>query len=178
MSDVVRSRASRCPHVTPEDLCEIEAIKSLKYAYVRCLDTKDWDGIRDLFTPDAVAAYSGGAYSASGRDEIVGFLERNMGSDSFHSSHRVTEPEIILDDDEATGLWALKDTVIDVDMGILVEGAAFYEDTYVRTEAGWRISMTGYRRIFEYLLPLADVPSLTLTASAWTTDGRSTLPVG
>lgn len=163
---------------TPEELCDIEAIKAVKYAYLRCLDTKDWAGIREVFTPDATAAYSGGAYRADGRDEIVAFLERNMGSESFHSSHRVSHPEIRVDGATATGTWALADTVLDVELGVLIQGAAFYEDTYVRTEDGWRISATGYRRSFEYLLPTSDLPNLSLTASWWGTDGRSTLPAG
>lgn len=162
--------------MTPEDLCDIEEIKALKYAYMRCLDTKDWKGIADLFTPDARAAYSGGAYSAEGRDEIVGFLERNMGSETFHSSHRVTHPEIAVKGDTATGTWALDDTVIDVELGILIMGAAFYEDAYVRTDDGWRISVTGYRRSFEFLVPTSDMPNLALTASWWGTGGASTLP--
>lgn len=163
---------------TPAELCEIEAVKAVKFAYLRCLDTKDWDGIRDVFTPDATAAYSGGAYSAEGREEIVAFLERNMGSETFHSSHRVSHPEITIDGDSATGTWALDDTVIDVQLGVLIQGAAFYDDTYVRTDDGWRISSTGYRRSYEYLVPLSDLPNLSLTASWWGTGGRSTLPAG
>ena len=41
---------------------------------------------------------------------------------------------------------------------MLIQGAAFYEDTYVRTADGWRISATGYRRSFEYLVPTSDLP--------------------
>ncbi len=89
--------------MTPELLVEVEQIKALKYAYLRCLDTKDWEGIAEVFTADATAAYSGGAYCAEGRDAIVDFLVRNMGSETFHSSHRCTHPEINVTDDTATG---------------------------------------------------------------------------
>ncbi len=160
----------------PDELCDIEEIKAVKYAYMRCLDTKDWEGIAEVFTADAEAAYSGGAYSAVGRVAIVDFLERNMGSETFHSSHRVSHPEIQVDGDTATGTWALADTVIDVELGILIQGAAFYQDTYVRQEGRWLISVTGYRRTFEYLVPTADMENLALTASWWGTDGASTLP--
>ena len=160
------------------ELRAIEEIKALKYKYLRCLDTKDWEGIAEVFTPDATAAYSGGAYSATGRDEIVGFLVRNMGSETFHSSHRCTHPEITVDGETASGTWALDDTVIDATLGILIQGAAFYSDTYVRVGDRWLISSTGYRRSFEYLVPLADLPNLTLTASWWATGGSSTLPAG
>lgn len=157
---------------------EIEAVKAVKYAYLRCLDTKDWDRIREVFAEDAVAAYSGGAYSATGREEIVGFLERNMGSETFHSSHRVSHPEITLAGDTARGTWALHDTVLDSGLGILIMGAAFYEDTYRRESGRWLIASTGYRRSFEFLVPTSDLPGFTLTASWWGTDGRSTLPAG
>lgn len=161
-----------------EELKAIEEIKALKYAYLRCLDTKDWDGIAEVFTPEAVAAYSGGAYSAEGRDQIVAFLVRNMGSETFHSSHRCTHPEIRLEGDRATGTWALDDTVIDETLGILIQGAAFYEDTYLRRDGRWLIHRTGYKRSFEYLVPLSDLPNLSLTASWWGTGGSSTLPAG
>lgn len=162
-------------------LADIERLKRLKYAYLRCLDQKDWAGMADLFTVDAVATYSGGRYTYEGRDEILGFLERNMGRDAFHSSHRVHHPEIDVDGDAATAVWALEDTVIDTEWDVLIFGAAFYSDEYVCDDVGgdrrWRISRTGYRRSFEALVPTSEVPNLRLTASWWATDGQSSLPV-
>src|SRR5262249_22591183 len=52
--------------LTPEDLVQIEAIKQLKYRYLRCLDQKLWDEMADVFTADCVAAYSGGKYAFEG----------------------------------------------------------------------------------------------------------------
>jgi hypothetical protein len=66
--------------MTPEDLVEIESIKRCKYKYARCLDQKLWDESAECFTPDAHAAYSGGAYSFEGRDAIDHFLRRWMGA--------------------------------------------------------------------------------------------------
>lgn len=40
--------------MTRDELVEIEAIKRLKYAYSRCLDTKAWDELATLVTPDVV----------------------------------------------------------------------------------------------------------------------------
>ena len=71
--------------MTPEELVEIELIKRVKYAYARCLDLKRWDELSGLFTEDAVATYSGGGYTFEGRDAILGFLERSMGAETFHS---------------------------------------------------------------------------------------------
>lgn len=163
--------------LTAEDLVDLEEIKQVKYRYLRCLDTKDWDGLALVLTPDATASYSGGRYTYSGRDEIVAFVSRNMGREQFHSSHRAHHPEITLDGDTATATWALEDTVLDTEWGFLLFGAAFYEDTYVRTAEGWRISHTGYRRSFEATLPTASVPGFAVTASWWATGGQSSLPV-
>jgi len=96
------------------DLVDIEAIKRLKYRYVRCLDQKLWGEIARCFTEDATAAYGGGAHSYSGREAIVSFLSSSMGADSFHSSHHVHHPEIDLTSPTtATGIWALEDVVVE-----------------------------------------------------------------
>ncbi|MFV0315755.1 MAG: nuclear transport factor 2 family protein [Microthrixaceae bacterium] len=155
-------------------------IEELKYRYVRCLDTKDWDILASLFTDDATASYGGGAYVAEGRDAIMEFLVANMGSESFHSSHTVGQPEIALDlaEGAASGRWSLNDVVIDVELGVFISGAAFYEDTYALRDDRWLIARTGYKRSYEYLVPLADIEHFKLTASLWGTNGRSSLVAG
>ena len=162
--------------MTPEDLVELEQIKRVKYAYLRCLDQKDWAGLRPLLCEDATASYSGGRYTYEGREEIIAFVEKNMGREAFHSSHRVHHPEIELDGDRANATWALEDLVIDTDWDFLLFGAAFYEDTYERRDGRWQILHTGYRRTFEMTLPTASVEGMRLTASWWATGGRSSLP--
>lgn len=162
--------------MTPEDLVEIERIKRLKYRYLRYLDQKLFDEMRGLFTPDATARYSGGHYSFDGVDAIIEFLKESMGSEQFLSSHRCHHPEIdLVGGERATGIWALEDTVIIADMGISLRGAAFYSDEYVRTDDGWRISHTGYKRTFEEMHPRAAIEGLSLTASWWGTGGKSSL---
>lgn len=163
----------------PADLVAIEEIKRLKYRYMRCLDQKRWDEIAGCFAPDATAAYGGGKWTFQGRDAIVEFLSRSMGAESFLSCHRVSHPEIDLEGaDAARGTWALEDTVIETRWGITIRGAAFYEDRYVRSDAGWRIAHTGYKRTYEEIQPRAGVEGLRLTAHWWATAGRSELEVG
>jgi hypothetical protein len=141
--------------MTPEDLVEIEAIKRLKYKYVRCLDQKRWDEIVDCFTQDAVASYSGGKYHFEGRDAIVAFLVESMGAEDFLSAHRVTQPEIdLVGTDRATGTWGLVDEVLVKQHSVRVRGAAFYSDEYVKVGGHWRIARTGYTRTYEEFLPL------------------------
>jgi len=171
------ARRVRSGFVTPEDLVEIESIKQLKYRYIRCLDLKLFDEVGDCFVADATASYGGGAYSFDGRDAIVDFLRRSMGSTTMLTSHKVHQPEIELTGpDTATGTWALDDTVLLTDMNLTVRGAAYYSDDYVKVDGGWRLRHTGYARVYEELAPRS--ADITLTAHYWDTGGRSSLPAG
>jgi len=162
--------------VDVDQLIEIEAIKRVKYRYIRCLDQKLWDEMATCFTDDAVALYSGGKYRYEGRDAILEFLSRSMGADTFHSSHRVHQPEIDLTSaTTATGTWAMDDVVVMTDWQLTVRGAAFYTDEYVKVDGGWKISSTGYKRTYEEIQPRGPVEGLQLTASWWTTGGVSSI---
>lgn len=150
---------------------EIEAIKRLKYRYLRCLDQKCWDELADCFTPDATSAYSGGKYAFEGRDAIMDFLQKAMGSDSFLSSHTVHHPEIELTGDTtAVGVWALRDEVIETRANIVIRGAAFYHDEYVKVAGEWKIRATGYQRTYEETFSRGDFPSLKLLSNRWADD--------
>jgi hypothetical protein len=154
--------------LTANDLVEIEAIKRLKYRYVRLLDLKEFDEMVELFVEDATSAYGDGQYSFEGRDAIIGFLREALGSTSMLTSHKVHQPEIDLTGpDTATGTWGLEDVVLLVDGGLTIRGAAFYADEYVKVGGAWRIKHTGYQRVFEEMQPRA--PDIKLTASRWGT---------
>lgn len=150
------------------DLQELEAIKRLKYKYLRCLDEKRWDELAGCFTADATAAYSDGKLTFTGRDAIMKFLRDALGPASMISSHRVHHPEIDLTSPTtATGTWALEDVVIETKANITIRGAAFYRDQYVKQDGAWLIKSTGYTRTFEEMVSRADTPSLKLTANRW-----------
>ncbi len=131
------------------ELSEIEAIKRLKYKYFRCLDSKKWNELTKCFTPDAKSSFSGGAYSFSGRDEIIGFFKEGLPQTRL-SMHHGHHPEIELTSETtATGIWALEDYLIDTAGNWSMKGAAFYHDEYVKIDGEWKVKSTGYERIFE-----------------------------
>lgn len=168
--------AGTTPDGALAELVEHQRLARLKYAYVRCVDTKSWDELEGLLTEDATASYGGGAKEITGAAAIVAWLREVLDDPGVHTSHRVTQPEIeLLGPDEATGRWSLADTVIDTRFDITVRGAAFYEDRYVKLDGTWRIAHTGYRRLYEEIEPRASTEGLRLTASWWATDGRSEL---
>ena len=151
---------------TPEDLVEIEAIKRLKYRYVRLLDLKEFDEMEELFLEDATASYSDGTRSYEGRDAIIGFLRDALSPRTMVTSHKVHQPEIDLTGpDTATGTWGLEDVVIITDHALEIRGAAFYSDRYTKVDGEWRISHTGYQRLYEEMGMRPE--SLKLTANRW-----------
>lgn len=129
---------------------DIRAIEQLKYAYFRCLDTKDWDGMADLLCADVTTAYDDGAISLSGRDALLDFLRDALGSAAVVSMHTGHHPEVRLTSgNTAAGLWYLEDLVVAADGSWRLHGTAIYEDTYRLEDGRWRIATTGYSRIFE-----------------------------
>ena len=131
-------------------LVETEAIKQLKYRYFRFLDGKQWDAMAELFAEDATVAYAGGKLSYTGREQIMDFLRNALGRDSMRTAHHGHHPEIdFTSDTTATGIWALRDTVIDKDNHFTLNGAAFYHDEYVKVDGEWKIRSTGYERLYE-----------------------------
>lgn len=150
------------------DLQEIEAIKRLKYTYCRCLDEKRWDEMAQCLTEDATAAYSDGQYSFAGREAIMQFLRDALAGHHMITSHRVHQPEIDLTSaTAATGIWALDDVVIETKANLVIRGAAFYRDEYVKVGGHWKIKHTGYQRIYEEMFARSDTPSWQLTTNRW-----------
>ena len=135
--------------MTLDEFLEIEEIKRLKYKYMRCVDLKLWDDLATVFVPEATVSYSAGHYSYEGRDEILAWLKQGMESDGFHSTHSVHHPEIDLTGpDTATGIWKLEDTVVITDHDIVISGAAFYHDRYVKQGAVWRFAERRFSMIY------------------------------
>jgi len=150
------------------DLHEIEAIKRLKYRYLRCLDLKLWAELETCFTADATAAYGDGQYACSNREQILQFLRSALSGHNMITSHRVHQPEIDLTTPStAVGTWALEDTVIETNSNTTIRGAAFYRDEYIKVDGQWKIKSTGYQRLFEERLARSDTPSWRLTANRW-----------
>ncbi len=139
---------------------DITAISQLKYRYLRALDTKQWDDFEACFAPDATGDYNGLVFDD--RAALVAYMRTNLG-EGMLTLHQAHHPVITVDGDSATGSWYLQDKVIVESFRFMLEGAAFYDDRYVRTAEGWRIAHTGYRRTFEMTYDLNDLPGVKVT---------------
>lgn len=142
---------------------DIRAIETLKYRYLRAVDTKDWDALAETLTEDVHTDYGsqfgGRPLVFDDRDDVLAYCRKAMGT-SLVTEHRVSHPIIEIDDADprrATGSWYLQDRVIVPDYDMMIIGAAFYEDVYRNTTDGWRIAATGYQRTFEATCKLSAV---------------------
>ena len=147
------------PHDHAADIADIEAIKQVKYRYLRALDTKNWNDYADTLDEDIQADYGpsiGKDLHFTNRADLVDYMRTSLGPNVI-TEHRVTHPEIIVTGDSATGNWYLQDRVIVAEFDFMLIGAAFYRDQYRRTEDGWKISVTGYDRTYDATMSLANL---------------------
>jgi uncharacterized protein (TIGR02246 family) len=143
-------------------LFDIEAIRQLKHAYFRCIDTANLEELATLFHEDVEVHFIGGTYEwkLQGRDEYVGsvgaaFTNRSVG---HHNGHH---PEIqLLSDNEATGIWYLADNMWILNHNAFTTGTAIYWDRYVKENGRWLIRETRYERLYEVNQLLDENPEL------------------
>jgi uncharacterized protein (TIGR02246 family) len=125
---------------------DIEAIKQLKARYCRLMDTKDWDGYRQVFTDDVTMdTTDSGGNVITGADAFLEFLVPTIGD--VVTVHQCHTPEIdITSPTTATGIWAMEDMLQFPD-GNEMHGYGHYTETYEKTDGGWRIKSSKLTRL-------------------------------
>jgi hypothetical protein len=156
-----------------EILWHIEAIKKLKARYFRALDSKDWTTLCNTFTREIVILNSrAGEEHRTTRDRHIEHYKWLIGEG--RSIHHGYTPEItILDEANATGIWAMDDIIVypprDKPQGF--RGWGHYHETYKVEDGEWHIAVMDLRRMrYEPLiggLPSMVRPSLDETQMIW-----------
>jgi len=145
-------------------LQDIEAIKRLKHAYFRAIDSADLELMKTLVTPDVEVHFVGGDYEwrLEGRDQYVEAISRNFNSQVI-AQHNGHHPEItIVSDTEAEGIWYLHDNFYNLRAKLFTTGTAFYHDRYRKVDGQWRIASTRYTRHYEIVTPMGTLPNITV----------------
>ena len=151
-------------------LLAIEEIKQLKARYFRCLDTKDWDGLSEIFCKDAIfdarAAYESDAgtteasvsnnWLISGGDAIVHFISSNThkGRITLHHGHGHEIEVISLE--EARGVIAMEDNNVTLENGAIISslhGWGHYHETYHKVDGQWKILSSRISRLRVEAIP-------------------------
>lgn len=143
-------------------LMDLEAIKQLKYAYFRCVDTANLDELATLFHEDVTVHFVGGNYewNVQGKADYVKNISASFSRESIghHNGHH---PEIqMISNSEATGMWYLADHMWILNHNTLTQGTALYWDRYLKVDGKWLIKDTNYERIYEINSTLPERPKL------------------
>lgn len=144
-----------------ERLAAIEAIRRVKAAYFRGVDTEDGDLVRSILAVDCELDYNGCCADPKsgvdfmpamnvvlkGRDSWVSGAFSKAGITSVHQGHQA-EIEIT-GPDSARATWAMTDRLYmppGAPFG-LMRGFGFYHETYVRETDGWKIRALRIQRL-------------------------------
>ena len=113
-------------------------IDDLISRYATAVDSRDWDLFRSCFVADATIDYTTAGGASGSRDEMAAWLETTLTAFEL-SIHYVTNREVTVDGDGATGWLAYFNPNTLADGSILMSGG-HYRDTYVRTADGWKFA--------------------------------------
>ncbi|TXS94052.1 nuclear transport factor 2 family protein [Parahaliea maris] len=145
-----------------QQLMDIEAIKQLKHAYFRCIDTANLEELATLFHDDVLVHFIGGHYEwkVEGKQNYLDNIQHAFTNVSVghHNGH---QPEIeIHSATEARGIWYLADHMWILPHKSHTTGTALYWDSYEKVDGKWLIRETRYERLYEINTQLAENPRL------------------
>ena len=126
--------------LTLQEISDRIEIQDLLVRYSHSIDTRDWDGLDEVFTPDAFIDYTAFGGTKGTLQETKDFLAKAMVA--FKSfQHMISNMLVELDGDRATAR-----TICHNPMVMDLEGrehvfvcGLWYVDHLVRTPNGWRI---------------------------------------
>ncbi len=128
---------------------DLEEIKRLKHRYTALVDDLIADPAAaqdfvDLYAPEFVATYdSYGTFSD--KPALLAFLTDVISAGFDWGFHIAGNPRIDIDGDRATGHWYLSAEAVPAGSTTVVPFRGRYEDTYVRTADGWKISRSALK---------------------------------
>jgi hypothetical protein len=143
-------------------MMDMEAIKQVKHAYFRCLDTANMEELATLCHPELSVHYTGGDYEIKldGRDQFIGAMTQAFNAEGV-GRHNGYMPEIqMVSETEATGIWYLYDHYWALNAKHLTHGTALYWDRYLKVDGRWAIKETKYQRIYQINETLQENPEV------------------
>ena len=148
------------------DRLEIEDV-FVRYSYA--IDSRSWDDLDDVFTPDAHIDYSEMGGASGPFKQIKEWLKIALGDRFPDYQHMVASSQIKVDGDTATSRTMLFNPMVyqrqSGEKQVFFCGL-WYRDTLVRTEKGWRIKDRHEEGCYTYNAPADMEPAPDLPAAA------------
>lgn len=132
-------------------------IQDLLVRYSHAVDTRQWDALDEVFTPDAVIDYTAMGGVRGSVEEIKEFLASALaGFPAFQ--HLIANSSVSVDGDTASGRTMCHNPVVlpggggDGSGGVLYCGL-WYRDTFARVDGAWRIQERVEEKSYMYAAP-------------------------
>ncbi len=143
-------------------LMDMEAIRQLKHAYFRCVDTANLEELAEICHDDVQVHFIGGSYEwkLDGKQAYLDNMRAAFGKHAVghHNGHH---PEIqMLSETEATAIWYLADNMWTLSRNHFTTGTALYWDRYLKVDGRWLMAETRYERLYEINSELEKNPLL------------------
>jgi hypothetical protein len=133
-----------------ESWADRAAVVELLHRYAIALDSRDWAAFRRLFTDDVVVEFMGGngknLVSWSDLETMATYFESSRAGKAGGGQHVISNEVVELDGDRARAIaYGTNRVAVPRDVDNDEEGhdelsGSIYEDDFVRTREGWRIS--------------------------------------
>jgi 3-phenylpropionate/cinnamic acid dioxygenase small subunit len=134
----------------PREIADLLEIQHVLYRYARAIDERDFDLLRQVFTPDATIHYDVPGGVRLGFREAVEWLRGALQIFAV-TQHVMSNPLIELDGDRARSTTYLTASHVQVKLdgaeACVVQGG-IYHDQHLRTGLGWRIAARRLQAIY------------------------------
>ncbi len=142
-----------------QELSDRIEIEQLIVRYSNAIDQRDWDGLDEVFTPDAYIDYRALGGIDGRYPQVKAWLGPAL-ANFPHYCHMVGNIHIALEGDSARGRTLClnpMDTPLPAGGSQVMFLGLWYLDRFVRTARGWRLSERVEARCFQHNVP-AHIP--------------------
>jgi ketosteroid isomerase-like protein len=141
--------------LSQQEISDRFEIQDMVFHYADCIDRRDFDALKDVFTDDAHIDYTAVGGPQGSRDEIIDFLKKALTAFKTYQ-HLNANVQIKVNGDTATGrvmCFNPSDLKLGKGKTHLFMIGIWYNDTYVRTPDGWRIKTRAEEKSWAFNLP-------------------------
>ncbi|WP_373083199.1 nuclear transport factor 2 family protein [Zhongshania sp.] len=129
------------------------ALSEAKARYCRFLDTKDWASFTELFTEDYEMDVSEGSQVPVIRGRAAAIKQVRASIETARTAHQVHSPEMDINGDEASVIWAMQDRVVWAEDKPSIVGYGHYHERWRREGGEWKIAALRLTRLHMDILP-------------------------
>lgn len=141
--------------MTLQEVSDRLEIQDLLVDYSHAIDTRNWDGLDDVFTEDAFIDYTAMGGSKGNLKETKEFLSSVMPRFASYQ-HMVATSKVTIDGDTAHGRTICHNPMVikrpDDETTVFFCGL-WYRDVFIRTSVGWRIKERVEEKSYIYNQP-------------------------